>query len=352
MLPMLATPAARPGTLPQSGSWCHEVKWDGMRVILSTRNGRPVLTSRTEKPVTAAYPELARLELPDDLVLDGEVVAFAAGRPSFATLQSRIHVRDPRRALELAAAHPVTYLVFDLLRLGGRDLTRQPLEERRRLLEQLNLPTQPAIQVPPTYEDGELLLAATKAQGLEGVVSKRLSSRYHPGLRSPDWIKNPHRTSLSCLVAGWSPQTGTTNTVGSLWMTLPDGQGGWAVLGRIGSGGKVTTMRRLRDLLTPLEQPHCPYDQLPTDTQVATTRWTRPELVIEVDYLEADADGRLRTPILRGIRDDLTAADLADQPTPHAAEGPDAVGAEAADAAPAPGPENGPRDTGDAEERP
>ena len=330
MLPMLATPATRPGTPPASGSWCHEVKWDGMRVILTVRDGRPVLTSRTEKPVTAAYPELARVDLPAGTVLDGEVVAFHDGRPSFATLQNRIHVRDPRRALELAAAHPVTYIVFDVLRLGGRDLTRLAFEDRRDLLEGLDLPAQPVLQVPPTYDDGDLLMAATKAQGLEGVVSKRLSSRYHPGLRSPDWIKNPHRTSLSCLVAGWSPQTGTTNTVGSLWMTLPDGAGGWSVLGRVGSGGKVTTMRRLRELLTPLERPDCPYPHLPTDSQVATTRWTQPELVIDVDYLETDANGRLRTPILRGIRDDLTAADLAGQGAPHVAEGPDSVGAEPA----------------------
>lgn len=327
MLPMLATPSTRAGTVPESDSWVHEVKWDGMRVILTQRGGRRALTSRTEKVVTAAFPELARPELPPDVVLDGEVVAFADGRPSFPTLQNRIHVRDRRRALDLAALHPVTYIVFDVLRMNGVDLLGAPLEQRRAVLDGLDLLDQPHLQVPPVYDDGVALLAATRAQGLEGVVSKRLTSRYYPGRRSPDWVKLAHRSTMSVLVAGWSPQTGTTGTVGSLWITLPDTDGTWQVLGKVGSGGRVQTMRSLRQLLTPLEQPHCPYPVLPQDQQVATTRWTRPELVIDVEYLEADPAGRLRQPILRGVRDDLSAADLSGGTGPAGTdtEGPDDV---------------------------
>ena len=101
--------------------------------------------------------------------------------------------REPRRAEALARANPVTLLVFDLLRLDGEDLTGRPLEERRRGCWSRSAVDGPHWQVPPTYDDGQMLLDATAEQGLEGIVSKRRTSRYHPGRRSHDWLKFPHR---------------------------------------------------------------------------------------------------------------------------------------------------------------
>jgi bifunctional non-homologous end joining protein LigD len=134
---MLATPAA---AVPTGPAWVHEVKWDGMRVLADIHGGQLTLTSRTGNDVTASYPELAGLaDTYDDLLLDGEVVALQEGRPSFAALADRMHVADRRRAERLAAVRPVTYMVFDLLRLFGEDLTGQPLSARRELLERLDL---------------------------------------------------------------------------------------------------------------------------------------------------------------------------------------------------------------------
>src|SRR6476659_8626001 len=166
MRPMLASQGT---AIPAGPSWVHEVKWDGMRVLADVHEGRLTLTSRTGKDVTATFPELAGLALEtEDALLDGEVVALEGGVPSFTAL---------------AVRRPVTFMVFDILRLYGVDLTSRALSERRATLERVGLEGAHR-QVPPVYDDGRLLQEATRENGLEGVVSKRLSSKYHAGRRS------------------------------------------------------------------------------------------------------------------------------------------------------------------------
>src|SRR5215213_9716015 len=170
MRPMLATKTNR---VPTGAEWMHEVKWDGMRVLVEVRDGLLRLWSRNEKDVTVTFPELHGLgHLGRDVLLDGEVVAFLDGLPTFGALADRMHVGNPRRAAALAELNPVTLLLFDLLRLDGTDLTGRPLHERRRILEDLGL-VDVHWQVPATYDDGEMLLEATEAQRLEGIVSKK-----------------------------------------------------------------------------------------------------------------------------------------------------------------------------------
>ena len=224
--PMLATVAER---VPAGAAWVHEVKWDGMRVLVDVREARVTVWSRSERDVTAAFPELDALGRDyDDMLLDGEVVALEGGRPSFHALTERMHVSERRRADRLAATRPVTLMVFDLLRLFGSDLTGQPWSARRELLERLDL-TGPHCQVPPVYDDGEQLLAATADQGLEGIVSKRRSAPYAVGRRSPDWRKTAHRTSLSVVVGGWRPEVGSPGRLGAVLVGLPDAVGWLAV---------------------------------------------------------------------------------------------------------------------------
>ena len=205
MRPMLAMPATR---VPAGADWVHEVKWDGMRVLADVADGRVTLTSRTERDVTIAFPELAALtDQFEDMLLDGEIVTIRAGVPSFAALAERFNVTSHRRAVTLAAQTPAILMAFDLLRLYGVDLTQRSLADRRGTLERLEL-AGPHWQVPPTFADGELLRDATRDQGLEGIVSKRLSSRYHPGLRSEEWLKFPNRTSPCCLATSFRSREG------------------------------------------------------------------------------------------------------------------------------------------------
>ncbi|MDR6863700.1 non-homologous end-joining DNA ligase [Phycicoccus sp. 3266] len=308
MRPMLATPAT---ALPTGEDWLHEVKWDGMRVLADVRDGRLTLTSRAGNDATASFPELAGLaDLYDDMLLDGEVVALDGGRPSFGALAERMHVRDRRKAERLAATRPVTFMVFDLLRLYGSDLTGQPLSARRELLERLDLDGR-HWQVPPVYDDGQELFDATLEQGLEGVVSKRRSSPYLPGRRSADWLKSPHRATHSVVVGGWRPeQTNDSGRLGAILVGTPDGAGGWSFLGRVGSGiaGRAATL--LAEEIGTGTIPSSPFSTPVPRVDAVGTTWVEPRVVVEVRALEVTKDGRLRQPAYLGVRPDLTPADL------------------------------------------
>jgi bifunctional non-homologous end joining protein LigD len=304
---MLATVA---DAVPPGPEWVHEVKWDGMRVLADVAGGRLTLRSRTDRDVTVSFPELAGLAaMYDDLLLDGEVVALDDGRPSFAALAERMHVADLRRAERLASTRPVTFLVFDLLRLFGQDLTTHPWTARRELLERLDLEG-PHWRVPPVYDDGEMLRAATLEQGLEGVVSKRRDAPYTPGRRSPDWRKLPHRRSRSVVVGGWRPEVGTLDRLGALLVGAPDGRGGWTYLGRVGAGLAGAAAAPVVEALAPLARDTSPFaDPVPRPDHVGA-RWVEPRLVVEVASLGLSGGGKLRQPAYLGIRRDLEPDDL------------------------------------------
>ncbi len=305
MRPMLASPAR---AIPTGDGWVHEVKWDGMRILADVQGAQLRLTSRSERDVTVAFPELAGLVGTfEDMLLDGEVVALQNGSPSFAALAERFHVTSARRAAALAATNPVTFMVFDLLRLYGVDLTARSFADRRATLERLEL-AGPHWQVPRTFTDGPLLHGATRDQGLEGIVSKRLASRYLPGTRSDDWRKSPHRTSLSVVIGGWRPETDNAR-LGAVLVGVP-APGGLRYLGRVGSGiaGKAGTA--LAKDLAPLTTDRSPFigDVPRVDASGAT--WVHPVLVCEVQALGLTAQHRLRQPAYRGLRPDLTPGDI------------------------------------------
>ncbi|MEW1954563.1 non-homologous end-joining DNA ligase [Terrabacter sp. NPDC080008] len=308
MRPMLATPAT---TVPVGDRWIHEVKWDGMRVLADVTDGELRLFSRTERDVTVAFPELRGLAGEyADMLLDGEIVSLRGGVPSFGAMAERFHVTDVRRAAMLAEQAPVTLMTFDLLRLYGVELLSRTWTDRRATLERLELGG-PRWQTPPTFTDGATLHAATKEQGLEGIVSKRVDSIYVPGLRSPYWLKLPHRGTVSVVIGGWRPEsTGTVRRrLGSVLVGVP-GPDGLEFLGKVGSGlaGK-TGQALLRDLetLTSAESPFATV--LPPEDSVGAT-WVQPVLVADVESLGLSSQGRLRQPAYKGLRTDLAPGDI------------------------------------------
>ena len=259
MDPMLATPTPVPGQLPTGRDWAYEVKWDGIRVLADAHDGVLRLTTRNGRDATVAYPELEVLTALPDALLDGEVVAMdERGIPSFPVLAERMHVRDRRRAQVLARRIPATFVAFDVLRLYGVDLTRRPFSERRATLERLDLPAT-HVMLSPLYDDGPSLLAATREQGLEGVIAKRRSSLYEPGRRSPAWVKAAHRPSRTCLVGGWRPQVDSTTVLGALLVGAPDPEGNLHYLGRVGSGIGRAAQQDLALLLRPLARADSPF---------------------------------------------------------------------------------------------
>lgn len=301
MKPMLAS---RGDHVPAGTGWAHEVKWDGIRALVDVTSERLRITTRNENEVTAAYPELQGLVgLERDLLLDGEIVALGSGAPSFRDLADRMHVRDPVKAARLAARNPVTLIAFDLLRLDGVDLTGRPLAERRLLLVGLGLDAV-AWQVPPTYDDGPALLAAAEAQGLEGIVSKKVSSLYRPGTRSTDWLKFPIRPTGTFVVGGFRAESGSASRLGAV-LVGEQTDGGLRFRGRVGSGIAGKAGQKLGELLAPLVRDDSPFDEELPRVDREGTVWVEPRVLVDVQYLELTRDGRLRQPAYRGVRTDL-----------------------------------------------
>ncbi|HET7724976.1 MAG TPA: non-homologous end-joining DNA ligase [Propionibacteriaceae bacterium] len=322
---MLAVPANPPGVPPAGEGWVHEVKWDGVRLLAETVEGGVRLTNRTEGDVTPAYPEIvaAKGSLPDGLLLDGEVIALdASGVPTLQALASRMHVRDPLRTSRLAVTRPVTYMVFDLLRLRGEDVTHLPLWKRRELLDSVDIEgtTTPYLgravwQVSEQHEDGETLAAATRAAGLEGVVSKRRDSVYVPGGRTDAWVKVPHRTEFVAVIGGWLPESTSPDRLGALWVGLPADEATFESrpvlysMGRVGSGLGHAQRDDLLQVLREIERPTCPFEPTPTGPEARRARWVEPMLCAQVRYLTITEGGTLRQPVLRALRPDVAPVD-------------------------------------------
>lgn len=296
--PMLATPADE---VPRGAGWLFEVKWDGYRALCRLSGGEAELRSRTGNDLTARFAPIARA-LPravktPDCVLDGELCALDdAGKPSFGALQQG----SGTLVLEL----------FDLLELDGEPLVDLPLTERRALLERLVDGRAGAVRLSEAFPDGEALLAAAKAQGLEGILAKRADSRYRPGKRTRDWLKVKARPRQELAIAGYTKGAGSrAGTLGALVLAVErGGELVWA--GNCGTGFTEAERKRLAARLRPLERRTSPLAVVPKMARVRPEDviWVSPKLVAEVEFAEWTQDGRLRAPSYKGLRADKPAA--------------------------------------------
>jgi bifunctional non-homologous end joining protein LigD len=303
---------ARAGGLPpDDGTWALEMKWDGVRALAYTDVGATRLVSRRGQDITSAYPELDGLA-GRQAVLDGEVVALARGGwPDFEALQRRIHVTSPTAARLLARSVPVTYLVFDLLALDGRWLLNEPYRHRREALEALALEG-PNWQTPPSFTDtpGADLLAVSRQQRLEGVVAKRLASRYEPGKRTGSWVKVKNTYRQEAVVGGWRPGQGLrSGLIGSLLVGVY-GERGLAYAGHVGTGFTQAALVMLSERLAPLRRGSPPFaDPLPVE-HARDAVWAEPVLVVEVAFTGWTQAGRMRAPSYQGLRLDKDPAEV------------------------------------------
>ena len=318
VVPMLAKLAPLPA---RDEGWAAEVKWDGVRAIAYCQPGRLELQTRNLNVVTSQYPEVRRLgrQLGSrDAVLDGELVAFdAEGRPSFERLQQRIHQTDASVVRRRMKSHPVTYVLFDLLYLDGENLMEQPYARRRELLEGLGLEGE-SWQT-PSYSVGHAkeLLAASAERRLEGIVLKRLDSRYAPGKRGGAWLKVKTVGRQEFAIGGWVPGEGRRrDRIGALLLGAFDEEGGLRYAGKVGTGFSERDLDELLERLRPLARKSNPFAGR---RGPRNANFVEPELVAEVEFREMTAEGMVRHGSFKGLREDKPAGEVRlERPDPAA----------------------------------
>ena len=317
ILPMKAVP----GELPDAnGDWGYEIKWDGMRILAYLDEDGVRLASSNDNDATAAFPELQAmnelLDGFDSMILDGEIVAMGKnGLPSFSALQHRMHVTDPSTALIKANETPITFAIFDLLHVNGRDTFRLPLTDRRTLLEKIvDAPGRHFRLTNHTLDGpGEMLRDITE-KGMEGLIAKRRDAPYREGKRAKSWIKIKPRSRQEFVVGGWTEgRDGNAGGLGSLLLGVMDvGADGVQRLlpcGSVGSGLDGNGRRWWKDELTAHALDESPFGA-PVVHHGREMRWAEPIYVVEVGFGEWTNDGRLRHPVYLGRRNDKDPAEV------------------------------------------
>ncbi|HEV2148187.1 MAG TPA: DNA ligase D [Longimicrobiaceae bacterium] len=315
--PMLATSGTE---APEGAGWTFEPKYDGIRVLAFATPDAAVLLTRNGNDKARQFPEAAEAaralaaEAERPVVLDGEVVAVSGGRAGrFGELQGRMHLEDAREIRRGAEEAPVSLVAFDLLVDGDEVLLAEPWTERRAALEALlgGRATE-RLWLGETEADPDALARRARAEGWEGIVAKRTDAAYEPGRRSSAWRKLKLENTQEFVVGGWTEPRNTRQHIGALLLGYYDPAGKLVYAGHTGTGltraGLADMARRLR----PLERKTPPFSSRPQTNQPA--HWVTPRVVVEVRFNEWTADGKLRQPVFRGVRDDKDPKEVVREP--------------------------------------
>jgi bifunctional non-homologous end joining protein LigD len=299
---MLPMPAAEPF---DSREYAFDVSWDGVRALASIDQGRVRLWGRDLSDMTARYPEVHALtELaPDGTIVDGELIATDAdGGPDALAMQARQHAPAGQTLQNLIAAHPVTYVVYDLLYLKGRSMMKEPLARRRaRMYESIRSAGRIYV-MEPVASDGLALFDAARDKGLEGVIAKRLESPYRPGQQHPDWLQIDMVRRQDFAVMGFLPSAGN-RLLEALIVGTYDGRS-FQACGRVVGGFDKQMSVQLRKSLDALPAVLPPGDGRWSDDQLC---WVKPTLVVNVKFSEWDQSGQLRFPIFNALKSGIAA---------------------------------------------
>jgi bifunctional non-homologous end joining protein LigD len=299
--PMLPMPTATPF---DSQDYAFEVAWDGVRALASIDRGQVRIWGRDLADLTGRYPEVQALAAiaPSETIVDGElIVPDAEGRPDQVALEERQEAVRPEAVARAAAAHPVTYVVYDLLYLRGRSFMKEPLHRRRpRLFEAIRSAGRIYV-VEPVAHDGLAFFDAAREQGLGGVVAKRFDSPYRAGQRHPDWLLIEAVRRQDFAVVGFTPRAGD-HLLEALVVATYDGRR-FQPAGRVVGGFDPLVSRRMRKALDALPNASAPPDARWSDER---TCWVEPRMVVAIKFSEWDRNGQLRFPIFSGLRPEVS----------------------------------------------
>jgi len=304
--PMLASVGSEvPGE-----NWTFEPKYDGIRVLAYATPTEVRLITRNGKDKAQQFPEIvgALKKLASQsrrsLVLDGEIVALIDGEPArFQQLQGRMHVKDSRMIERLSSSTPAALILFDILMDGDEVLIKEPWSERRaRLIKRVGKRDSAQLRITESVQgDGKKMLEKARRQGWEGIIAKRIDSRYEPGNRSHNWLKLKIEFRQEFVVGGYTEPRNSREHIGALLLGYFD-HGRFIYVGHTGGGFTRQGLEEMYRRLKPLEKKTSPFEEMPKTNEKAN--WAKPEVVVEVKFSEWTADRRLRQPIFLGVRDD------------------------------------------------
>jgi DNA ligase D-like protein (predicted ligase)/DNA ligase D-like protein (predicted polymerase)/DNA ligase D-like protein (predicted 3'-phosphoesterase) len=302
--PMLARPADKP---PSSKDYLYEVKWDGLRALISLDEGHVTIRGRSGTDYTKQFPELLVPEQAfraTSALFDGEIVCLEAdGRPVFRNVIHRMQQKSDAAIERARAKFPAACYVFDCLYLDGRPTVNEPLTRRREWLEDAIKEDSP-YRVSGVVEDGPAFFEAVKRMGLEGIIAKQRTSAYQPGKRSDAWLKLKARQTVECIIIGYTRGKGDrAANFGALHLARNDA-GELKYAGKAGTGFNDESMREVADELKRLKTIPRPIKEKPLDD--ARSIWVESKLICEVALASWTRDGRLREPVFVRLRPDLT----------------------------------------------
>ena len=294
--------------VPKSKNWMYEVKWDGIRAMISLDEGKVRIHSRNQNDITIAFPELLK---PEDsfrancALFDCEIVCLDKdGRPMFKEVINRMRQRSEQAAARARNKNPAICYVFDCLYLDGRPLINEPVERRREwMADAIKQAQKNPYRVSQTMDDGVALFDAAKEAGLEGIMAKKLGSPYTPGRRSDTWLKIKTRRTMDCLIIGYTRGKGDRASVfGGLHLATPNGDE-LHYLGKVGTGFDNRTLDAVWDEVSKVPTGKRPIKEKPVDDAVSV--WIQPTLWCEVQYASMTSNETLREPVFVRMRPDM-----------------------------------------------
>jgi DNA ligase D-like protein (predicted ligase)/DNA ligase D-like protein (predicted polymerase)/DNA ligase D-like protein (predicted 3'-phosphoesterase) len=301
--PMLAKPADK---TPDSADYFYEVKWDGIRALISLDEGEVRIHGRNRLDITKQFPELL---LPEQAfratsaLFDGEIVCLEAdGKPSFQDVIHRMQQKSEGGIERAKAKHPAVCYVFDCLYLDGRPIVSEPLARRREWLQDA-IRKGGAYRVSEVVEEGGPFFEAVKQMGLEGVMAKHRKSTYLPGKRSDSWLKIKSRQTAECVVVGYTEGQGDRKgRFGALHLAQSQGTE-LKYVGKVGTGFDEQLFQAVAAELRKEPPVKRPVKEKPLDD--AKSVWIAPKLMCEVEFVRITKDGMLREPVFLRLRPDL-----------------------------------------------
>ncbi|MEP6615235.1 MAG: DNA ligase D [Ginsengibacter sp.] len=316
--PMLATLVDEP---VEGKDWLFEIKWDGYRALGFINLGSVDLKSRNNKSFNEkfypVYDALKNWKI--NAVVDGEIIVInEKGIPDFSNLQ----------AWRSEADGQIAYCLFDILWLDGKELTGLPLTDRREILKSV-LPANGLIRLSETFDSsGKEFFELADKMGLEGIVAKKVSSLYLPGIRSKEWLKIKTDKRQEAIICGYTKNENTSKHFSALLLGLYE-KNELQFIGPVGTGFSNKLQVELLQKLQPLKTSACPFKAVPDynkpsrfrpNPPKATVTWLKPKVVCEISYRELTRDGGIRHPSFKGLRPDKKAKEVVREQPLHSAD--------------------------------